>query len=73
MMSTLEQHLASFVPDMTSHLELARWAVARADEGDWFSTRAVGNSIINVAAAVEKLQLDPFLDHSDPWAPVLSE
>lgn len=72
-MSTLEQHLASFKPDMSGFIDVARWAVARADIGDWLSTQMLGRELVSVASVVNTLQLDPFLDHSDPWAPVLSE
>lgn len=75
-MSTLREHLQSFVPDMSAYEETAARAVILADEGKWLSTLKVhpdSDSVLSVAAIVEELRLDPFLDHSDPWAPVLSE
>lgn len=70
---TLEQHLASFTPSCTRFAEVAAQAVTLADAGKWLSTLNVFGNAVAVSVIVEQLRLDPFLDQSDPWAPVLSE
>lgn len=70
---TLEEHLASFNPSCSRFSEVAAQAIALADEGKWLSTLNVFGNAIAVSVIVEQLRLDPFLDHSDLWAPILSE
>lgn len=70
---TLIDHLVSFQPSQAHNLLVASWAIRHADAGSWLSTTMVDGQLVTAATVVEQLRLDPWLDHSDPWAPVLSD
>ena len=68
----LIDHLKSFSPSLEDYLDVASWAVARASQGDWLSTRVVDHTgtMVTVARAIEDMRLGDFLPTTDPWAPL---
>lgn len=67
--ATLHEHFATFTPRVhRSFVPVAQAAIRHANLSEWDTTIHFGDRVVTVAAIIEQLRLEPFLEPvDDSW------